>query len=141
MLGIKDYPKKYMDTCRSRIEKDLANYKKLATAARTQPAGAQALEAFEISFFNNMVLVLDHLFVHRLRVVEGKDGNPLNEVRLLCDSIMNNNGMMGTDKTIKFDPAKSVLKYKVGDEIKLTEADFKLLYKAFFAELESRFLT
>jgi hypothetical protein len=47
---------------------------------------------------------------------------------------------MGTDKTIKFDPARSVLKYKVGDEIKLNEAHFVLLSKAFFAEIERKFL-
>lgn len=35
-----------------------------------------ALEAFEALFFNNMTLVLDRYFVHRLRMVTGKDGNP-----------------------------------------------------------------
>lgn len=47
---------------------------------------------------------------------------------------------MCADKTIKFDPAKSVLKYKVGDEIKLNEEDFALISKAFFAEIESKYL-
>ncbi len=140
MLGMKNYSKKYIDGCRARVEKDISNYKKLAIAAGTQLAGVQALEAFEVSFFNNMILVLDRLFVHRLRVVEGKDGNPLNEVRILCDSMTNNNYIMSTDKTIKYDPAKSVLKYKVGDEIKVTEAGFTLLYQAFFAEIKSKFL-
>jgi hypothetical protein len=68
------------------------------------------------------------------------DSEPLNEERLLGDSLMNNHNIMGTDKTIKFDSAQSVLKVKVGDEIKLTEADFLLLCKAFFAEIESKFL-
>jgi hypothetical protein len=140
MLGVRNYTKEYIDGCRSRVDADLSTYKKLAAAARNQPAGVKALEAFEITFFNNMVLVLDHLFVHRLRTIEGKDGNPLNEVRLLCDAILNNNNIMGTDKTIKFDPARSVLKYKVGDEIKLNEAHFALLSKAFFAEIERKFL-
>jgi hypothetical protein len=140
MLGVRNYTKEYIDGCRSRVDADLSTYKKLAAAARNQPAGVKALEAFEITFFNNMVLVLDHLFVHRLRTVEGKDGNPLNEVRLLCDAILNTNNIMGTDKTIKFDPARSVLKYKVGDEIKLNEAHFVLLTKAFFAEIERKFL-
>jgi hypothetical protein len=140
MLGVRNYTKEYIEGCRTRVDADLSRYKKLAAAARNQPAGVKALEAFEITFFNNMVLVLDHLFVHRLRTVEGKDGNPLNEVRLLCDAMLNNNNIMGRDKTIKFDPAKSVLKYKVGDELKLNEADFRLLYKAFFAEIESKFL-
>jgi len=53
---------------------------------------------------------------------------------------MMNNNRMGTDKTIKLDPAKSVLKYRVGEEIKLKEADFMLLSSAFFAEIASKYL-
>jgi hypothetical protein len=87
-----------------------------------------------------MVLALDSYFVHRTRAIEKKDGNPLNEVRMLCNSMMNNNHMMCADKTIKFDPARSVLKYRVGDEIKLNEADFTLLSSAFFAEIERKYL-
>lgn len=71
--------------------------------------------------------------------MEGKDGNPLNEVRVLCNSLLNNGGLMASDKQIKLDPAKSILKYQVGDEIKLSEADFALLAKAFFAEIESKY--
>jgi hypothetical protein len=87
-----------------------------------------------------MVLALDSYFVHRARAMEKKDGNPLNEVRMLCNSMMNNNNMMCADKTIKFDPTKSVLKYRIGAEIKLNEADFMLLSSAFFAEVESKYL-
>jgi hypothetical protein len=46
---------------------------------------------------------------------------------------------MCADKTIKFDPAKSVLKYRVGDEIKLNAPDFMRLSSAFFAEVESKY--
>jgi hypothetical protein len=140
MLGMRNYTREYIDGCRSRVDIDLSTYRKLVAAAGNQPASVEALEAFEAPFFNNMVLLLDHFFVHRLRTVEGKDGNPLNEVRILCDSMLNNNNIMGADKTIKYEPAKSVLKYQVGDEIKLNEADFHLLYKAFLAEIESKFL-
>lgn len=133
MLGVRNYSKEYISSCRKKISADLSAYKKLASNAKSS-------NGFEMAYFNNMAIVLDHLFVHRLRTVEGKDGNPLNEVRLIGDAIMNNNGVLETDNTIKYDPAKSVLKYKVGDEIKLTEADFRLLYKAFFAEIENKFL-
>ena len=53
-----------------------------------------ALEAFQPLLFNNMTLILDRYFVHRLRTVTGKDGNPLNEVELLSESLMNNDGVL-----------------------------------------------
>jgi hypothetical protein len=87
-----------------------------------------------------MVLALDSYFLHRARALEKKDGNLLNEVRILCNSMTNNNNRMCADKTIKFDPAKFVLKYRIGDEIKLKEADFVRLSSAFFAEIERKYL-
>lgn len=128
MLGVRTYTKKYIGECRAKVEADLAAYK---------AANAKALE---VTFFNNMVLVIDHLFLHRLRAVEGKDGNPLNEVRILADGMLNNHGKLAGDKTIKYVPENSVLKYKLGDEIKVNEAQFTALYKAFFTEIESKYL-
>ena len=133
MLGMRTYPKKYISACSLKVEADLSAYRALA-------AGGKVSEAFEVTFFNNMILVLEHLFVHRLRGVEGKDENALNEVRMLSDSMMNNNNKMETDKTIKYDSAQSILKVEVGDEIKMYEAGFLLLYKAFFTEIERIFL-
>jgi hypothetical protein len=81
------------------------------------------------------------MFVHRLRVIEGKDGNPLNEVRVLCNSILLNGGKLQVEplpewpvsggKSLRVPPEKSVLKLKVGDVVKLSEADFVRLSKAF----------
>ena len=72
--------------------------------------------------------------------MEGKDGNPLNEVRILCNSMINNDNKMYVDKTIKYNPAKSILKYQAGDEIKLNKVGFLQLSNAFFAEIESKYL-
>jgi hypothetical protein len=47
-----------------------------------------AVEDFEVTFFNNMALLLDYMFVHRLTGIEGKDGNPLNEARVICNSLL-----------------------------------------------------
>jgi hypothetical protein len=49
-------------------------------------------------------------------------------------------GVMCADKTIKYSPEKSVVKLKIGDEIKLTESAFVALFKAFFAEIEAKFM-
>ncbi|MBC8171450.1 MAG: hypothetical protein H7X77_07245 [Anaerolineae bacterium] len=113
MLCINNYPQAYIDECRARIQAQVAAYQNLLTTARQTSTANEAplnaaIEAFNPVFFNNMVLQLDWLFVHRSRTLEKKDGNPLNEVRVLCDSIMNNRNKMSVDKSIKLDPAKSV---------------------------------
>jgi hypothetical protein len=74
-----------------------------------------------------------------VRKNEGKDGNPLNEVRVLCDSLTDNDGVLVADKTIRLNPEKSILGLEVGDEIRLTEADFRRLADGFLAEVESRY--
>lgn len=132
MLGIKTYTQDYIDACRSRVESQLGTYRNLAATVPVDPA-------FESVFFNNMVLSLDSYFTHRLRGIEGKDGNPLNEVRVLCKSMTENGDRMTEDPTIRMNPATSVLHHEVGDTIRLGEQDFRLLSKAFFAEIESRF--
>jgi len=74
-----------------------------------------------------MTLVLDRYFVHRLRMVTGKDGNPLNEVEMLCDSLMNNNGILRDSNVIKLVPDQSVVNLHIGDPIRLTAAAFERL--------------
>ena len=142
MLGMKKYSREYIDACRARVDGDLRAYRK-------QVGGAPAKE-FESRFFNAQVLLLDHMFVHRLTGVEGKDGNPLNEVRVLCNSLLYNKGKVQMEKlpgwpnsagaSLKLPPDRSVLKLENGDDIRLSEADFTRLAKAFFAEIEKRYL-
>jgi hypothetical protein len=149
MLGMKNYPQKYIDECRSSVHADVAAYKKLAGTARSKGANVKALELLEVTFFNNLVMVLDYMFVHRLRTVEGKDGNPLNEVRVLSNSMLYNKNVLtyrrppsepGSAETgLKLITEKSVLGLHEGDAIKLTEADFVLLAKAYFTEIESKY--
>ena len=54
--------------------------------------------------------------------------------------MMNNNNIMTADNTIKYKPENSIVKYQPGDEIKLKQEDFLKLSKAFFAEIESKYL-
>ncbi len=145
MLGRKSYTRDEVDQGKAALDQQLAAYKKLAKAVAsgtTDKKTSSALESFEALFFNNMTLVLDRFFVHRLPGAdyEGKDGNPLNEVRIICDSLINNHGIMRGDKQIKLTPERSVVKLNVGDPIRLNGAQFKSLSAAFFAELERRFM-
>jgi hypothetical protein len=65
--------------------------------------------------------------------------NPLNEVRVLGTSILNRDGIMTAEKSIRLDPATSILGYEVGDEIAVRELDFLRLADAFFTEIEERY--
>ena len=144
MESVASYTRDYIDTCRSTVAMTVAAYENLGSAVKTS-AGADAapvdfaLASFEPAFYNHMVLALDGYFGNRARNKEGKDGNPLNEVRLLCGSMTEHDDVMTLDKTIKWNPANSVLGYKAGDRIRLSEADFALLADAYFAEIEKRF--
>ena len=143
MLGRKSYTQAELDHAKTAIDQQLAAYKKLVKAvdsATSDPKVTSAVEAFEPLFFNNMTLVLDRYFVHRLRAVTGKDGKPLNEVELLSDSLMNNDGVLRGNNVIKLIPDESVLKLNIGDRIRLSAAQFQRLSKAFLAEIESKFL-
>jgi hypothetical protein len=45
---------------------------------------------------------------------------------------------MSASASLKLPPEKSVIKFKVGDQVKLSEADFVRRSTAFFAELEQK---
>ena len=138
---MKKYPKEYIAACRARLDADLRAYR--------SAVGKTPSKEFEARFFDDQVLLLDYMFVHRLTGTEGKDGNPLNEVRVLCNSLLLNHGKVqvarlpgwpnSASSGLILPPEKSVLKLKVGDEVRLSEADFARLSAAFFAELEKRF--
>jgi len=138
VLAVSGYDKKYVDQCEARMTAQLAAFQSLVVAART-PAMLSALAQFEPQFLNNLTLALDGCFAHRTRAVEGKDGNALNEVRMLCTSILKHKGVLTADSTIKYKPEASALKLRIGDPIRMDTAQFGALAKAFFAEIRRRF--
>jgi hypothetical protein len=143
MLGRKDYTQEELDHARDAVKQQLAAYKKLLkplNGGGDDPQVAPAVEAFETLLFNNMTLVLDRYFVHRLRSSTGKDGNPINDVELLADSLMNNGGELRGNNVIKYKPEESVLKLELGDPIRIRAAEFERLSTAFLADLESKFV-
>jgi hypothetical protein len=142
MLGRNNYTQEEVDHATIAVDQQLAAYKRLSAAigATSDPKVTSALEAFEPLFFNNMTLVLDRYFVHRVRKVSGKDGNPLNEVELISDSLMNNDGVLRGNNVIKLIPGQSLSKLDIGDRIRLSAAQFERLATGFFNELKSRFL-
>jgi hypothetical protein len=141
MLAMKAYPKEYVDACKARVAANLKAYRK--------QVGTTPTKDFEARYFADQVLLLDHMFVHRMSTLEGKDGNPLNEVRVLCNSLLYNDGKVQVEALLgwpnsartglKMSPETSVLRSKPGDPVRIDEAGFVRLSKAFFAELEKKF--
>ena len=58
---------------------------------------------------------------------------------MLAASLLQHDGVLTMDKTIKYRPDEAVLKLMPGTEIKLDEAAFMALSRAFFAEIEAKF--
>jgi hypothetical protein len=137
MLGRKDYTSEEVDHGKAAVKEQLAAFKRLA---KLMPSGSGLLRPFETTYFNNMAIVLDRYYVHRIRTATGKDSNALNEVELITDSLMNNGGTLQGNNVIKYVPEDSVVGLKIGDPIALTADQFQRLSAAFFAELERRFL-
>ena len=77
--------------------------------------------------------------MHRLRQVTGKDANPLSEVELLTESLMNSDGVLRGNNVVKIVPEESVLKIGIGDRSQLDAAQFDRLAKAFLADIERKF--
>lgn len=128
MLSEKKYDPSYIANCRSQFQDLLRAY--------SEVPGSQA---FETAFLSHVVLALDHYFIHRMRGSEGKDGNPLNEVRMLCNSIKHHDAVLAADSTIKYEPGRSVLGTEIGQEIQLSPEAAARLGNAFFDEIEDRY--
>lgn len=131
MLGVKNYTRDYVDACRAKFETDTADF---------EAVRPKASAAFEHAYFGNLLMLLDFAFVHRLRTVEGKDGNPLNEVRVIANSLLQHGGTMTPEANIKLVPAKSVLGIEPGAKIEVTASAFARIRDAYFGEIEKRFV-
>jgi hypothetical protein len=143
LLGRKSFTKEEIDHCRAEVDRQMKAFKDLAGAiagSSTARGVDAALAAFEPLFFNNLTLALDRYFVHRLRSVTGKGGTPLNELELLAESLMNDNGVLQGNNVVKFVPDESVVKLQIGDPIRLTADQFERLASGVLAELEQKYL-
>jgi len=139
VLAVTSYPEVHVQLAAAGVAEQLAAFADLGAATRGNPQAEKALGAFAPGYFNSMLLALDHHFMHRMRGAEGKDGNPLNEVRMLCDAIMEHGGVLQANKTIKYSAARSVSGIEIGQSVVLDAATFERLADAYIAEIGKRF--
>ena len=95
---------------------------------------------FESLVFLQAVVVLDAWFAHRERDLEGDDGNPMNEVRVIADSVVGNAGTLRVSEPIHWAPERTVLRFAVGDEVEMTADGFERLAAAYLAAVENTYL-
>jgi hypothetical protein len=88
--------------------------------------------------WNQLVPALDRWFAIRNPKVEGRDGNPINEVRALAESVTEHGSVMVVPKGIKLAAETSVLGFEEGEEISLDGDAFERLLDAFLAEVEEK---
>lgn len=142
MPGRTNYSAHEIERAKSTIDAQLKAYLAVSDAAEINPNDEdlnEAVDDFNSLFFNNLALVLDRFFVHRDRATAGADGNPLNELDLICDSLMNRGGVFDAGAEFKYLRDASIVKLAPGDTIHLTSDEFTRLSAAVFVELDEKF--
>src|ERR1700749_1342788 len=86
--------------------------------------------------WNQLLPALDRWFSLRNPKVEGRDGNPINEVRAIAESVTEHGSVMTRPRGIKLAPETSVLGFAEGEEISLDGDAFERLFDAFLAAVE-----
>jgi len=134
MPAVKIYPRPYINKCRAIIADQLAAFRELKAHAKSGE-----MWHFEPVFFDDLVIILDAMFANRAQSMEGTKDNPMNEVRLLAESLLLNDGILGVSTIIKQDASKSVLGVRTGEVVKVREADFERLAEAYFSAIDATF--
>ena len=89
--------------------------------------------------FVHAVIVLDAWFAHRDRDLEGDGGNPMNEVRVIADSIVDNDAVLRVQGPITWVAERTVLRLAVGDPVEVTANGFERLAAAYIAAIEATY--
>lgn len=128
MLGRKNYPREYIERCQRDIEAQIAEFNELPPVTAS----------FASRLAGHLVIVMDACFVNRLRATEGKDGNALNEVRLLAQSLMYGDTVVD-DSTVTWHKDAMVLGLTKGDDLELGISDVDKLQQAFFGQMLDKY--
>lgn len=118
---------------------EIARGQRAVAAQLDALAGLDAAPEVESALAGAVLLALDRRYVHRLRAVAGKDGNPLNEVAAIADALLDHDGVVTPPSGIQLDRDEAVLGLGAGDRVDLTAERVRALSNAFFRELSLRF--
>ena len=125
MLVRTGYDRHYVAACRESVGAAVEELRRVG-------AGSAA--------WNQLLPALDRWFELRNPKLEGRDGNPLNEVRVLAASVTEHGSVVAIPRGIKLSAESSVLGFEEGEEISLDGDAFERLFDAFLAEAEARLL-
>ena len=109
MLANNTFSSEYVDSCRARIDRQVAAFRKV---------GDNLPPDLTTAFFNNLVVVLEGTFVHRTRGREAKKDSALKRLRDLTATIV-----ASADQ----------------DPVSFGPDEFEAFAKEVFAEIEERF--
>lgn len=124
MLPRTGYDRHYVAACRESVGAAIEELRRVG-------AGSAA--------WNQLAPALDRWFSLRNPKVEGRDGNPINEVRVIAESVTEYGSVMTVPRGIKLAPEASVLGFEPGEEISLDGDAFERLFDAFLTEVEARY--
>ena len=141
MLGRKSYTADELMAAQRIVDRQLNAYRALVEAVdKTGDASARAaVEELEPELVANLALALDRVFVHRTRPATGKESTPLNELEVLTDALMGNDGVVRGVSAIRYQPEQTVLGLAPGDRVRLTADRFAQLARAVLGELDEKF--
>ena len=117
MLARTSYDPSQIATARAAFAEMVEGWRSIA--ARSE---ARARAAAEEQVFAQMLVALEGWFVHRARAQEGKDGNALNEVRLLALGVTQNSGRFPEPGPVCWRPEQSLTGLRPGDPIRIRPA-------------------
>ncbi len=129
MLAVSRYAPEYVERCRNTFHATIAACGKGLSSTKGEPLVTCQL-----------IVALEGWFAQRTRGMEGKDGNPMNEVRLLASSITHHGGVLTIEKGLRLSADSSVLGLAPGDVIAPSLHDLAHLVDAFLDAIERTYV-
>ncbi|WP_062519049.1 hypothetical protein [Demequina silvatica] len=139
MDHVTEYSGDYIDSCRWRIEAEVAAFDLLRSQAPGDGSMDSAIQDIEDEYFVAVASQLEGMFADRSRDAEGEEPGPLQEMRAVVESLNGNGGRFDPPEGAGLDADTTVLELDAGDPIRLDRESFQDLADAFFDAIEDHF--